>query len=111
MVNQSDKQRKMGIESDIAIPTDSNIRKKDHDKLEKYQVVREELEKMWKVKVRVVPVVIRVLRAVTPTLAELLQQISGTTAFSVQKSKHSPGNSNDTGYSSSQDSGRVEFEG
>ena len=31
---------------DVAIPTDSKIRKKEHEKLEKYQVLKEELEKM-----------------------------------------------------------------
>ncbi|KAK1788596.1 hypothetical protein P4O66_002673 [Electrophorus voltai] len=33
---------------DVAIPNDSNIRNKEH-KLEKYQRLREELEKMWKI--------------------------------------------------------------
>ncbi|KAL4006508.1 quercetin 2,3-dioxygenase [Sarotherodon galilaeus] len=61
-----DKQRKTAIVVDVAIPSDSNIRKKEHEKLKKYQGLREELEKMWRVK---------------------LQQIPGTTSeISVQKS-------------------------
>uniref|UniRef100_A0A3Q0S451 Immunoglobulin V-set domain-containing protein n=1 Tax=Amphilophus citrinellus TaxID=61819 RepID=A0A3Q0S451_AMPCI len=49
--------------------------------------LREELERMWKVKVTVVPVVIGTLGAVTPKLGERLQQIPGTTSeISVQKS-------------------------
>lgn len=39
-----DNQRKKAEVTDIAIPTDSNIRKKEHEKLEKYQGLREELE-------------------------------------------------------------------
>lgn len=41
---------------DVAIPSDTNIKTKDHEKL----------EKMWKVKVKVVPVVIGALSAITP---------------------------------------------
>lgn len=52
-------------------------RKKAHKKLEKYQGKKEELEKMWKVKV---PVVTGVLRAVTTKLDKWLQQVPGTTS-------------------------------
>ena len=48
--------------------SDSNIRKKEHQKPEKYQESKEELEKMWDVKTTVVPVAIRALGAVTPKL-------------------------------------------
>ena len=72
---------------DIAVPSDSNIKKKEYEKLEKYQGLKEELERTWKVKVKVVPVVIGALGAVTPKLEERLQQIPGTTSeLSVQKS-------------------------
>ncbi len=54
---------------------------------EKYQGLKEQLERMWKVKASVVPVVVGALRAVTPKLGEWLQQIPGTTSeASVQKS-------------------------
>lgn len=48
---------------DVAIMK-GNIRKKEHEKLEKYQGLRKELKKMWRVKVKVVPVVVRALSAV-----------------------------------------------
>lgn len=35
--------------TDIALPTRTN-RKKEYDKLEKYQEMKQELEKMWKMK-------------------------------------------------------------
>ena len=46
---------------DVAFP--SNIRKKEHKKLEKYQGLKEELEKMWGVKAAVVTIVIGLLLA------------------------------------------------
>lgn len=39
-----DKQKKTAVVIDVAVPND--IRKKEHEKLEKYQGFREELEKM-----------------------------------------------------------------
>lgn len=41
-----DNQRKKAEVADIAIPTDSNIRKKEYEKLEKYQGLREELDEI-----------------------------------------------------------------
>ena len=49
----------------MAIPCDCNIRKKKHVKLEKYQGLKEELEKMWRVMAAVLKIVIRTLGAVT----------------------------------------------
>lgn len=41
-----------------AIPADSSIRNKEHEKTEKYQGLKEQLKQMWKVKFKVVPVLI-----------------------------------------------------
>ena len=41
---------------DVTIPSDS--RKKEHEKLEKYQRLKEDLERMFGVKASVVPMVI-----------------------------------------------------
>ncbi|TWW80098.1 hypothetical protein D4764_10G0011280 [Takifugu flavidus] len=58
-----------------------------HEKLEKYQGLKEEIERMWGMKATVVPVVIGTLGAVTPNLSRWFQQIPGTTSeISVQKS-------------------------
>ncbi|TWW73485.1 hypothetical protein D4764_15G0008790 [Takifugu flavidus] len=82
-----DKHRKTVVVIDVAIPSDSNIRKKEHEKLEKYQGLKEEMERMWGMKATVVPVVIGTLGVVTPKLSRWLQQIPGTTSeISVQKS-------------------------
>ena len=63
-----DKQQRKAVVIDIAIPSDSNIRKKEHEKLEKYQGLKEELEKMWRVKATMVRVVIGALGAVSHNL-------------------------------------------
>lgn len=42
---------------DVLIPSDGNIRKKIHERPEKYQRLTDELEKMWKVTVTMVPVI------------------------------------------------------
>ncbi|CAK6975403.1 hypothetical protein D4764_15G0008790, partial [Scomber scombrus] len=82
-----DKKQKKAMVIDVAILSNSNIRKKDHEKLVKYQGLKEELEKMWGVKATVVPVVIGALGAMTHKLEEWLQQTPGTTSeVSVQKS-------------------------
>ena len=65
-----DKERKRAVVIDVAIPADANIRKKEHEKVEKYQGLREQLERMWKVKASVVPVVVGALGAVTPKLGD-----------------------------------------
>lgn len=57
---------------DVAIPGDSNIRKKKAEKPEKYQGLKEELERRWEIKAKVVPVVVGALRAVTPKLGVCL---------------------------------------
>ena len=54
---------------DIAVPSDSNIKKKEYEKLEKYRGLKEELERTWKVKVKVAPVVIGALGKVAGRVA------------------------------------------
>lgn len=55
------------------VPSDSNIRKKVYENLEKYRGLNDELEKMWKVKAKEVSMVVGALGAVTAKLAEWLQ--------------------------------------
>ena len=82
-----DKDQKTVVAIDVMVPSDSNIRKKEFEKQEKYQGLKKELKRNWKVKAKVVPVVVGALGAVTPKLGDWLQQIPGTTLeLSVQKS-------------------------
>lgn len=45
-----DKQRRKVVVIDVPSSSDGNFRKKEHEKLKKYKVLREELEKMCKLK-------------------------------------------------------------
>ena len=84
VVNKLQKKR---VVIDAPIPSDSNIKTKEHKRLQKYHGLKEEVEKMWELKAAVVPLVIRALGAVPPILGEWFQQIPGTTSESfVQKS-------------------------
>ena len=58
-----DKENQKAIIIDIAVPSDYNIASKE--KVEKHQPLRE-IEKCWKVKTTVIPIVIGVLGAITP---------------------------------------------
>ena len=85
---------------DIVVPSDSNIKKKEYEKLEKYQGLKEELERMWKVKAKVVPVVIGALGAVSRKLEEW------NNIRTLCPEECSARNSKDTEPSNSQASGR-----
>lgn len=66
--------------TDIAVPADSNISKKEYEKVEKDQELREQLEQMFMVQSKVVSVVKGELETVTPKLKDWLQNVSGTAA-------------------------------
>lgn len=69
------KQRKKVFVIDVAMQSDSKIRKKGDTE----EGLTEELERMSKVKVTVVPVEIRAVGAVTHKLGKWLQQVPQTT--------------------------------
>lgn len=52
--------------------SDSNVRKKEYDKLEKHQGLKEKLEKLWKEKAKIISVIIGALGVVTPKLKKWL---------------------------------------
>lgn len=56
----------------IAMLSDSNVRKKEYDKLEKHQGLKEKLEKLWKEKAKIISVIIGALGVVTPKLKKWL---------------------------------------
>ena len=55
---------------DVATPSYRNIKKQKHEKYGKYQGLKEEVEKVWRRKTSVVPVVTAALTAVIPKLGE-----------------------------------------
>ena len=64
----ADKLQKKTVAIDVRDPSDSNFKNKEHEKLEKYHRLKDEIDKMWKVEATVVPVVIRALGDVTQKL-------------------------------------------
>ena len=50
---------------------DHNIKAKEQDKVEKYQDIRLEIQRLWNVKAQVVPVVIGALGSTTPNFVRL----------------------------------------
>ena len=70
--------KQTGLIIDIAVPRDKNTMDKNIEKIEKYQSLKIELERLWKVKIIVIPVVVGALGAIVYKLPGWLAQISGT---------------------------------
>jgi len=58
---------------DIAVPADKRTKSKEQEKRERYQDLGREISKMWKCKMKVIPIVVGALGAITqgPCLKEL----------------------------------------
>jgi len=69
---------------DISVPLDQNVRTKYQSKVMKYETLRREVERLWKVKAMVVPVIIGALGTATATLQRSLTTIKGGDARMVQ---------------------------
>ena len=52
---------------DVAVPGDAKVELKEKEKIDKYQDLAKELRKLWKVKTRVVRIVIGALRTIPIT--------------------------------------------
>ena len=63
---------------DFTVPGDSRIAEKEKDKIEKYQDLRRELQKIWKVKVKIIPLVVGSLDAIPKQFSNRLKQIDIT---------------------------------
>ena len=71
---------------EFAVPRDSRIEKKEKDKIEKYQELGRELQKIWNVKVKIIPLVVGSLGAIPKQFGNRLKQIGITPgAAQVQK--------------------------
>ena len=57
LVVVDEKERSCKI-TDFAVPGDSRIEEKEKDKIEKYQDLGRELQKIWNVKVKIIPLVV-----------------------------------------------------
>ena len=61
--------------TDFAVPGDSRIEEKEKDKIEKYQELGRELQKIWNVKVKIIPLVVGSLGAIPKQFGNRLKQI------------------------------------
>ena len=60
---------------DFEVPGDSRIEEKEKDKVEKYQDLGRELQKIWNVKVKIIPLVVGSLGAIPKQFGNRLKQI------------------------------------
>ena len=82
-----DKSNKSCYIIDVAIPGDARVPQKEAEKIEKYSDLRRELQKLWKVKAKVVPIVVGALGTVSKSLTGYLKEIKVSTKIQViQKS-------------------------
>ena len=63
---------------DFAVPGDSRIKEKEKDKIEKYQDLGRELQQIWNVKVKIIPLVVGSLGAIPKQFGKRLKQIDIT---------------------------------
>ena len=71
-----DKKEKCAKIIDVAIPGDTRISDKEQEKIDKYQNIRREIQRIWKLnKVVVVPIVIGTLGCVTKNLEKYIEKI------------------------------------
>ena len=73
-----DKKEKICEIIDFAVPGDSRIEEKEKDKIEKYQNLGRELQKIWNVKVKIIPLVVGSLGAIPRQFGNRLKQIGIT---------------------------------
>ena len=71
---------------DFVIPGDSRIEEKEKDKIEKHQDLGRELQKIWNVKVKIIPLVVGSLGAIPKQFGNRLKQI-GITVGTAQVQK------------------------
>ena len=60
---------------DVTVPGDATVELKEKEKIDKYQDQAKELRKLWKVKTRVVPILIGALRTIPKGLVGQLESI------------------------------------
>ncbi|XP_068707815.1 uncharacterized protein [Montipora foliosa] len=66
---------------DIAVPEDTAVKAKEEEKLEKYQDLAREIQKMWSVQTQVLPVVIGALGTAPKRLESNLKRIGNNTSI------------------------------
>ena len=63
---------------DVAIPVDRNMIKKEAEKILKYKDLTIEIQSMWNVKTRVIPVIIGATGTISKSFRKYVSNIPGT---------------------------------
>ena len=63
---------------DVSIPADVNMIEKDKEKILKYQDLRIELQKLWNIKLKVIPIILGSLGTYTTDVLSYLMEIPGS---------------------------------
>ena len=72
---------------DVAVPGDVRIAEKETEKIEKHDELKREVERLWKVKAKVIPIVLGALGTVTRSLSNYIKEIGVKTQIKlIQKS-------------------------
>ena len=69
-----DKKRRTCKIIDFAVPGDSRIEEKEKEKIEKYQDLRRELQKIWNVRVKIMQLVVGSLGAIPKQISNRLKE-------------------------------------
>ena len=71
---------------DIAIPGDKRVKDKEIEKLEKYQMLKEEVRRLWKMKtVTVLPIVIGALGAVSQRFTGYVNKVGANIRLEIMQ--------------------------
>ena len=81
-----DKEKKECKIIDFAIPYDSRVNAKEMEKIEKYQVLTREVQKLWNMRTKVIPIVIGALGTTPKKVSKRLDDLGiGTRIVELQK--------------------------
>jgi uncharacterized protein YlxP (DUF503 family) len=72
-----DNKKRTCILTDVAIPGDRNVIKKEADKILKYKDLTTEIERMWNVQTRVIPVIIGATWTISKSFRKYVSYIQG----------------------------------
>jgi hypothetical protein len=79
--NNNDNEKRTCILIDAAIPGDRNAIKKEAEKILKYKDLTIEIQNMWNVKTRVIPVIIGATGTISKSLKKYVSDIPGKHDF------------------------------
>jgi len=84
-----DKDNKKALLIDIAVPADARVEEKEQEKMDRYQDVASELNSLWKLETKVIPIVVGALGLVQKGLEKNLKKLDQMPLLNCFKKLHS----------------------